>query len=149
MVSFQGGTAKNKRAPDCGDRLRHLCLDRYGLASNLRLTSGMRYLLGSQDSCFVLCMLLNLIHFSCPCKPSMFCCVQIVALCRPQQSLSAELENSWQTVIVTQLHTDQSFTNFVLKLSDTAFLRQFHQHKRCQTTHASQWQKTVSPEELS
>lgn len=32
VVSFEGRTAKNKRAPDCGDRLCHLCLDRYGLA---------------------------------------------------------------------------------------------------------------------
>ncbi len=80
----------------------------------------------------------------------MFCRVQIEALCRPQQCLSAELEKSWQTVSVTQLHTDQSLTNFVLEIVRHRLLETMSiDTKQCQTNHASQWQGMVCPEELS
>jgi hypothetical protein len=46
----------------------------------------------------------------------MLCHVQIEALHQPQQGPSAELKKQWQIVSVTQLHIDQSITNFVLEI---------------------------------
>ena len=78
------------------------------------------------------------------------CRVQIEALCQPQQCPSRELEKSWQTVTVTQLHTDQSFTNFVLEIVRHRLLETNSiDTKQCQTTNASLWQKAMCPEELS
>ena len=76
--------------------------------------------------------------------------VSKLRLCASPSSVPLENWKSWQTVTVTQLHTDQSFTNFVLEIVRHRLLETNSiDTKQCQTTNASQWQKAMCPEELS